>query len=650
MKWRKLFYSVMLAGSIGSLLRTNLVALANETSPNEVSTTSTEAGTLESISRDPQELLSSQQLEQTEHSEETSSSAPEQTKSAEQQKSSNAITDDWTVNKSIPGEIELIGYSGNAKDVIVPNSADFGEPDSKVTMTKNIMTRAATVANNNNGTFKISDTAGKKVHMTDSDLSNGFISYDKLTAMDLSHLETSIVSNLAGLFINCTSLESVNLTDWNTSQVTLMNNMFTNCPALTSVSFGNWDTSKVTNMIYMFYKCTSLENINLHSFDTSNVTNMEGMFRNCEKLVTLDLSHFNTSKVTNINYMFKDCHLLKTLDLYSFDLTQVAGFTEVFSVPGSKEMTIYATDEKLKNYNYLNDNVSVNFAGDTTSIEAKDSTIFLGASWKAADNFVGAKDHKDDPVAFSDITVTGAEKVNTSKLGAYKVTYEYGGKSKTITVTVKAAPVTQYTVTFKAETGGSLSGTTSVKVNKGSKVSTIPTVKTNSDYTFNGWYNGSTKVEPKNVVINGNTTFTAKFTKKATPSKKVAIYRLYNPNSGEHFYTATISERDKVRKAGWRYEGIGWYASSKGIPVYRLYNPNAGDHHFTLNTYERDNLKKLGWRYEGIGFYSGGNQKVYRQYNPNAKAGAHNYTLNTHERDLLLKKGWRNEGVGWNAE
>lgn len=75
MKWRKLFYSVMLAGSIGSLLGTNLVALANETPPDEVSTTSTEAGTLESISRDPQELLSSQQLEQTEHSEETSSSA-----------------------------------------------------------------------------------------------------------------------------------------------------------------------------------------------------------------------------------------------------------------------------------------------------------------------------------------------------------------------------------------------------------------------------------------------------------------------------------------------------------------------------------------------------------------------------------------------
>lgn len=126
-----------------------------------------------------------------------------------------------------------------------------------------------------------------------------------------------------------------------------------------------------------------------------------------------------------------------------------------------------------------------------------------------------------------------------------------------------------------------------------------------------------------------------------------SMHRLYNPNSGEHFYTASSAERDNVKKAGWRYEGIGWQAPKSGSPVYRLYNPNAGDHHYTLNVAEKNNLVKVGWRYEGISWYSGGSKPLYRLYNPNAKAGSHHYTLLQSERDNLIKKGWRNEGIGW---
>ena len=84
-------------------------------------------------------------------------------------------------------------------------------------------------------------------------------------------------------------------------------------------------------------------------------------------------------------------------------------------------------------------------------------------------------------------------------------------------------------------------------------------------------------------------------------------------------------------------------------PVYRLYNPNAGDHHYTTSAAEKDNLVKVGWRYEGIGWYSTGNegQPLYRLYNPNAKAGSHHYTTNAAERDNLKKLGWRDEGIAW---
>lgn len=131
------------------------------------------------------------------------------------------------------------------------------------------------------------------------------------------------------------------------------------------------------------------------------------------------------------------------------------------------------------------------------------------------------------------------------------------------------------------------------------------------------------------------------------PVQTNAMYRLYNPNSGEHFYTANTAERDKIKKAGWHYEGIGWQAPKTGTPVYRLYNPNAGDHHYTQNANEKNHLVKVGWRYEGVSWYSGGSKPLYRLYNPNAKAGAHHYTLLQSERNNLINKGWRNEGIGW---
>lgn len=149
---------------------------------------------------------------------------------------------------------------------------------------------------------------------------------------------------------------------------------------------------------------------------------------------------------------------------------------------------------------------------------------------------------------------------------------------------------------------------------------------------------------PKEELIQGN----ARSFKAAAAS--VPMYRLYNPNSGEHFYTKTTSERDHLRSVGWRYEGIGWQAPASGNPVYRLYNPNAGDHHYTLNASERDHLKKVGWRYEGISWYSpSSGTPLYRLYNPNAKAGAHHYTPITSERDQLKKLGWRYEGIAWYA-
>ena len=132
--------------------------------------------------------------------------------------------------------------------------------------------------------------------------------------------------------------------------------------------------------------------------------------------------------------------------------------------------------------------------------------------------------------------------------------------------------------------------------------------------------------------------------------EKVTMYRLYNPNSGEHFYTASTVERSNLISVGWRDEGVAWIAPKKtDKPVYRLYNPNAGDHHYTLSAAEKDNLVSVGWNYEGIGWYSSDKtgKPIYRVYNPNAIAGAHHFTLSQNEVKDLVKVGWKDEGIGW---
>ncbi len=85
------------------------------------------------------------------------------------------------------------------------------------------------------------------------------------------------------------------------------------------------------------------------------------------------------------------------------------------------------------------------------------------------------------------------------------------------------------------------------------------------------------------------------------------------------------------------------------LPVYRLYNPNAGDHHYTLSEAEKDGLVRAGWIYEKIGWYSDPAKGVpiYRQYNPNAKAGAHNFTKSSQENQALGRLGWVAEGISW---
>lgn len=130
------------------------------------------------------------------------------------------------------------------------------------------------------------------------------------------------------------------------------------------------------------------------------------------------------------------------------------------------------------------------------------------------------------------------------------------------------------------------------------------------------------------------------------------VYRLYNANTGEHFYTLNFAEKTNLQNVGWRYEGIGWLSSSSGSPVYRVYNPNAkgGDHYYTMSKWEAQQLVNKGWRWDNNGapaFYSNGSKNLYVAYNPNASSGSHNYTTSSYEQNSLLRSGWKYGAVAW---
>ncbi|MBF0578864.1 BspA family leucine-rich repeat surface protein [Erysipelotrichaceae bacterium RD49] len=143
----------------------------------------------------------------------------------------------------------------------------------------------------------------------------------------------------------------------------------------------------------------------------------------------------------------------------------------------------------------------------------------------------------------------------------------------------------------------------------------------------------------------------------ANPNSLLSLHRLYNPNSGEHFYTFAQEEKDHLVSLGWKYEDVAWKTPGNSEhPIYRLYNPNTGDHHFTANENERQYLINAGWNNEGIGFFAHseneeGSIAIYRQYNPKAKgAGSHHYTADEKERDYLVSIGWKDEGIAWFAK
>ena len=96
-------------------------------------------------------------------------------------------------------------------------------------------------------------------------------------------------------------------------------------------------------------------------------------------------------------------------------------------------------------------------------------------------------------------------------------------------------------------------------------------------------------------------------------SKPVIVYRLYNPNSGEHLFTAKFGEYMNLIPHGWKTEGADFDAYEMNvegsIPVYRVFDPNTknGNHLYTTSLEEAGQLvEESNWLWD-----FGGNPAYY---------------------------------------
>ena len=107
-----------------------------------------------------------------------------------------------------------------------------------------------------------------------------------------------------------------------------------------------------------------------------------------------------------------------TVDASKADTSKAGSFEVTYTYDGITSKAIITVKEKR------------------TAVNVHDSTIYVGDSWQAEDNFDSALDKDGNSVDFQDLTVD-TSKADTSKAGIFEVTYTYDGVTSKAIVTVK---------------------------------------------------------------------------------------------------------------------------------------------------------------------------------------------------------------------
>ncbi len=133
------------------------------------------------------------------------------------------------------------------------------------------------------------------------------------------------------------------------------------------------------------------------------------------------------------------------------------------------------------------------------------------------------------------------------------------------------------------------------------------------------------------------------------PAGTVPLYRYWNPNVTDHYYTANFGELGWAA-SGWEFSYIECYVypyqESGTVPFYQYWNPSVGDHYYTTD-FDELGFGAHGWTYERVNSYiypyqESGTVPLHQYWNPSV--GDHFYTTNFDELGFGAY-GWGYERV-----
>ncbi|MFK4889886.1 bacterial Ig-like domain-containing protein [Lactococcus petauri] len=327
------------------------------------------------------------------------------------------------------------------------------------------------------------------------DMSMMFADTHRLSSLDISSFVTSSVTTMFAMFTRASALIKLDLSSFNTRAVTDMNQMFLGASMLTELDLSSFETPALTQAAIMFQNASALRKLDLSSFDTRNVApnNRNNFLAGLNALVELRLgenTNIGNSALPDetttpgflnswkretqrgpadwlssqdlmtlsgtageatgtwrrvpyqTNVQVKDSSIFIGEDWQPEDnfvsATDSYGETVSFdriTVEGTVDTDTAGTYKVTYSYDGVSATAEITVKESQTSVNVKNSALFVGENWTAQDNFVSATDRYGETVPFNRITVEGT--VDTDTAGTYKVTYTYDGVEATAEITVK---------------------------------------------------------------------------------------------------------------------------------------------------------------------------------------------------------------------
>ena len=164
-----------------------------------------------------------------------------------------------------------------------------------INMINSILTNEIYESKYSNITLKINKIGKRNI------ISSDFFYFDLIVMVEINGINQSKISDK----YDFNTTENIVKLIWKNELISTQK-LFRSCRYITEIDLSHFDTSKVTDMYQMFYGCSSLTSLDLTHFDTSQVTNMNQMFCECSSLTSLDLTHFDTSQVIDMNGIFDE--------------------------------------------------------------------------------------------------------------------------------------------------------------------------------------------------------------------------------------------------------------------------------------------------------------------------------------------------------